>query len=94
MTESTDTEHVWIFNGAGARFPCAAFRTREQAEEQIRRHQMSGMLTKYPLGTTVYDWAVESGAFEPSRDEQESPEYIQRFSSAHLEHYHYEDGES
>jgi hypothetical protein len=38
--------------------------------------------------------AVAAGHFAPARDEQRAPEFIQRFSSASQEHYHYEDGET
>jgi hypothetical protein len=50
-------------------------------------------LTKYPVGVGVYDMALEAGIFTPKRDEQRSAEFIGRFSSANLEHYHYENGE-
>ena len=32
------------------------------------------------------------GHFAPKRDDQRTPQFIQRFSSATQEHYHYEDG--
>ena len=83
---------VWIFNGPKAQFPSGAFASREAAERWIQKNQLSGCLTAYPIDVGVYDWAVAAGRFTPKRDDQRGPEFIQRFSSASQEHYHYEDG--
>ena len=53
---------------------------------------MSGVLTKYPLNTGVYDWAVKLGYFTPKKAEHSAPDFVGKFSSASLEHFHYEDG--
>lgn len=82
---------VWVFNGGGA-FPGGVFTTRDLAEAWIGRNHLSGTLTAYPLNTGVYDWATEKGYFQPRREEQETPRFIGRFSSASQEHYHYENG--
>ncbi|AWV89876.1 DUF7710 domain-containing protein [Bradymonas sediminis] len=84
---------LWVFNGACARFPCGVFSTRKLAETEIERFGLTGVLTEYPLDMTVFEWAVTEELFAPSEEQQNSPEFIQRFTSAHLEHYHYEDGE-
>jgi hypothetical protein len=83
---------VWLFSGISSQFPSAVFRTREAADAWIRRHGVSGVLTAYPLDLGVYDWAVDHGFFKPKRDEQRGPIFIQRFSSAYQEHYHYDEG--
>src|SRR5262245_17764219 len=85
-------DRVWVFSGESSRFPSAIFRSREAAETWIRRHSVSGVLTAYPLDVGVYDWAVDNGFFTPKKDEQRSPIFVQRFSSAYQEHYHYDDG--
>jgi hypothetical protein len=84
-------DEVWVFNGGGT-FPAAVFRSKEDAEEWIRRERLSGTLTKYPVGVSVYSWAVSKGHFVPKKPEHATPEFIARFSSAGQEHYHYEDG--
>lgn len=84
--------HVWIFCGAGARLPSGAFRSRSSAEEWIHRHRLTGVLTKYPLDEGAYDWAVREGFFQPKRAEHSSATFVQGFSSASQEHYHYLDG--
>jgi hypothetical protein len=84
-------DYVWIFNGGG-QFPAGAFSTQGHAENWIAEHKLTGTLTRYPLDVGVYQWAIASGAFKIKRPDQELPRFIGRFSSAGLEHYHYEDG--
>lgn len=83
---------IWIFNGTKSQFPSGAFGNRETAEQWIQRYGLSGTLTAYPIDIGVYDWALAAGYFKPKRDDQRTPEFIQRFSSASQEHYHYENG--
>lgn len=83
---------IWVFNGAGSKFPNGVFRSRERAEQWIRSNGLTGVLTAYPLDTGIYDWAIERGFFRPRREDQALPDFIQRFSSAYLEHYHYTAG--
>lgn len=84
---------VWVFNGEGARFPGAIFLERELAEKWIKLHKLTGILTLYPLNEGVYDWSVSNGQFAPKNEEQKASAFIQRFTSASQEHYHYEDGQ-
>jgi hypothetical protein len=85
-------EAVWIFNGPKGQFPSGVFASRETAERWIQQHKLSGTLTAYPVDVGVYDWAIAGGHFVPKRDDRHSAEFIQRFSSASQEHYHYADG--
>lgn len=84
-------DEVWVFNGGGT-FSSAVFTSKELAREWIASHKLTGVLTKYPLNVGVYEWAIARGAFKPTRPDQSQPRFIARFSSAHLEHYHYEAG--
>jgi hypothetical protein len=84
-------DSVWVFNGS-ADLPAAVFTTRELVEAWIAKHGLSGVLTKYPLDVGVYEWAIGCGAFKPKRPDQSGAQFIGRFSSASLEHYHYRDG--
>lgn len=86
---------VWVFSGVSQgrfTFPGGVFTDRGMAEEWIERHKLSGTLTRYPLNTGVYDWAIARGAFAPKRPHHISAEFIGTFSSASQEHYHYEQG--
>ena len=83
---------VWVFNGVKGTFPSAVFTELTIAQEWISRNAVSGTLTEYPLNEGVFDWAVSSGVFSPKTPNQRTPEFIERFSSAMLEHHHYEDG--
>lgn len=83
---------VWLFHGEGATFACAVFSSKKKAEHWIAQHQVDGMLTRMPVDMSCYNWAVAHGYFTPKREEQKSGKFIQRFSSASLEHYHYTAG--
>jgi hypothetical protein len=87
---------VWVFTGSGGdsgtHFPGGVFTTQEKAEEWISAHHLTGVLTEYPLDVGVYDWAVQQGLFKPKGDDQRTPEFIGRFSSAGQQHHHYEGG--
>jgi hypothetical protein len=85
-------DRVWIFVGPRAHFPSGVFREKHEAVQWIRKHCLTGTLTAYPVGEGTYDWAVENGYFKPTQAEHSSPEFIAKFSSASLEHYHYENG--
>jgi hypothetical protein len=89
----SDLQHIWVFHGSGARFCSAVFSSKFLAEEWIRSNALSGMLTLYPINKSVYDWAIENGTFSPKKEHQTTPDFIQQFSSASQEHYHYENGE-
>ena len=84
---------VWIFNGEQSYLPSAVFLNLELAEKWVKENRVSGILTAYPINTSVYEWAIEKGVFHPKHPYQKLPEFIQRFTSASLEHYHYKDGE-
>jgi hypothetical protein len=90
----TDEEiaSVWLFHEVEARFTGGVFATRERGEAWIAEHGLSGMLTRYPLDTGVYEWAIARGVFTPTKDHERSVEFIGGFTTASQEHYHYEDG--
>ncbi|MEM7664338.1 MAG: hypothetical protein AAF250_00645 [Pseudomonadota bacterium] len=83
-------DFVYVFHGEGARFAAAVYLTVEDARVDIADKRLSGLLTAYPVGQTVFDHVLEAGLF--AGKEGAEPRYIQRFSSAHLEHYHFKDG--
>ena len=85
--------YVWVFNGSRNRFPSAVFVSRDEAERWIASTQAIGTLTKYPLGISAYDWAVQNGHFTPSTPDHSTPAFISNFSSASQEHYHFEPDE-
>lgn len=87
-------KEVWVFNGAEGRFPSAIFEERADAEKWIERNALSGVLTKYPVGVSVYEWAMENGHFRVKNEKEKSPAFIQKFSSAAQEHIHFENGSS
>ncbi len=86
-------DSVWLFNGARSIFPSAVFSTLELAEKWIRAQRLTGTLTKYQVDVSAYEWAIAKGHFKPKRSDQQTAEFIVRFSDSSQEHYHYEDGE-
>jgi hypothetical protein len=90
---SPDYEHVWVFNGEGSHLPSGVFNDLDAALVWIKQHRLTGLLTAYPLNRGVYDWIVETGRWAPKEPHQFTPRFIGRFSSAYLEHHHFQDGE-
>lgn len=92
MNHNDGIEGVWIFSGAGGRFASGVFTSKEAGVKWIAEHQLSGVLTWYPLNQGVYQWAIENGAFEPRKEHEHTANFIQNFSCASQDHYHFEDG--
>ncbi|MET3382216.1 MULTISPECIES: hypothetical protein [Variovorax] len=88
----TEIKEVWVFNGVNAKFPSAVFLVKEDAFGWIKKHALTGVLTKYPVGISVYEWAIESGNFKVKSEKDSTPEFIGKFSSAAQEHMHFENG--
>ncbi len=83
---------VWVFNGTGSKFPAAIFTKKELAESWIMQNCLSGILTLYPLDIGIYDWAINNGHFTTTKPHEKEAEFIQKFTSASQEHFHYEGG--
>jgi hypothetical protein len=88
----TEVECIWVFNGAKSNFPAGIFSSRDLAERWIEKHRLTGSLTLYPVDIGVYDWAISKGFFRPSKPHQTTSDFIGRFTSASMEHHHYQDG--
>ncbi len=85
-------KYIYIFNGNGSSLPNAVFSSLKKAETWIKLHKLSGILAKYPINISVFDWAIDHQYFAPKNEFQQNAKKIQTFTSAYLEHYHYEDG--
>jgi hypothetical protein len=86
------TSGMRVFNGAESRFAGGLFTTRERAEEWIAGNGLTGVLTRYPIDVGVYERAVGNILFTPGNDRQRSAEFIAGFTTASMEHHHYENG--
>lgn len=84
---------VWVFSGENSNSPSAVFENKDLAFSWILKHKLTGILTQYPLNEGVYDWAIDNQFFEPSKETEFSPEFIQNFTCASQDHYHFENGE-
>lgn len=83
-------QFVYVFNGN--RFAGGVFTSQDLADAWIQKHALTGMLTKYPLDIGVWEWAIEAGKFSVKREKDSSPEFIASFTTAGMDHWHYEDG--
>jgi hypothetical protein len=88
----SDLTVIWVFCGTSSQFPNAVFSDRGLAEHWIAENHLSGILSAYPLDQSIYDWAVSNGFFTPTQDKHRTPQFIEKFTSASQEHYHYEAG--
>lgn len=86
-------DFVWIFNGSKGKFPGGVFRSLNIAENWIRSHRLTGVLTGYPLDIGSFEWANANGLVSSKAKAQADRDFIGSFSSASFEHYHYEAGE-
>ena len=86
-------KEVWVFHGSNGTFTSGVFTQLPLAEEFIQKHKLSGIVTLYPLDEGVYDWAIDNNFFTPKKEHQFTSNFIQRFTTASQEHYHYENGE-
>jgi len=84
---------VWIFHGQGGRFASGVFLSLSKAEDWIKNHKLTGLLTEYPVDEGVYDWALKNDWFEVKKPNQAESTFIQGFTSASQEHFHFENGE-
>lgn len=89
MVHKSDFQYIWIFSGQDSWTPTAVFDTFEEADKWIRANNLKGYLSEYPIGISVYDWAVQLGLHKPKYQSQISPEHIQKFGSSFLKHTHY-----
>jgi len=85
-------ETVWVFDGNNSHFPSGIFRNKDTAIEYIKKYKLSGTLTEYPLGISVYDWLIQEGRWHPKKPHESTPEFIGRFTDARQDHYHFENG--
>ncbi|WP_223808774.1 DUF7710 domain-containing protein [Rufibacter hautae] len=87
---------VWVFNSINKLFSGGVFEDLVVAEEWIMRNKLTGILTKYPLDQGALDWAVKNGLVnmkpEKLKEKKVDPDFIGGFTSASMEHYHYESG--
>jgi hypothetical protein len=77
-----DLPQVWVFHGEDARFASGVFENREAALHWVARHQLTGIVTQYPLGTGCYDLALAQGRLHPTKPHHGTPAHIAGFSPA------------
>lgn len=94
VSPALKTPGVWVFCDDERRAPAAVFTQLSLALDWVAAQKSSGTLTRYPLDTGVYDWSVSAGLLEPVQDAQRTSEFIATYQSPHLDHLHFEDGQT
>ncbi|WP_027188389.1 DUF7710 domain-containing protein [Desulfovibrio cuneatus] len=92
MIHSNEIIFVWVFTAPGGQFPGGVFHSKTAAEVWIKKYNLTGTLTKYPVNIGAFDFAVEKGWYKP-KEGKYSSDFIAKFSCASMEHYHFEDGD-
>ena len=85
------TTYIYVFSGEGGGFPGGVFDSIENAENWIALHNLTGVLSFYPLNTGVFDWAVSNGFVKPEMAAKTTSRRIANYES-YLDHAHYENG--
>lgn len=96
-TKHFNHQKIWVFNGAQTQFSGGVFDDLDKAEFWIKENKLTGLLTAYPLNQGTLDWAIENNMVnmtpEKLAEKQQNPKFVAGFTSASMEHYHYEEGE-
>lgn len=66
-------KYTWLFNGANSCFSSGVFEDIEEAEKWIDKYGLTGVLTRYPVNISVYDWALENRFFSPKKKNMKAP---------------------
>ena len=85
-------EYVFVFVGEESTLPSAIFLDLNSINRWIASNLLSGSVHKLPINISLYDWTIMKGYFEPKKGYQKEARFIQRFTSASVEHWHYENG--
>ncbi|MCY0969092.1 DUF7710 domain-containing protein [Chryseobacterium wangxinyae] len=85
-------KQVFVFNGEESNFPSGIFTTLEKAKVYIEKYSLSGILTQFPIDIGIYDWAIQKDFFSVKNEYQKEPRFIERFSCASIEHFHFKNG--
>lgn len=87
---------VWVFNSPKQPLSGGIFESLSLAETWVKRNKLTGMLTKYPINQGTLDWAIQNNLVNMKPEKldakKEDPDFIGGFTSASMEHYHYENG--
>lgn len=85
-------QYLFVFMGERGFVPAGIFSSFETGKLWIEKEKLTGSLNKLPIDIGLYDWAIEKGYFKPMKSHESTPKFIERFSCASVEHWHFEDG--
>lgn len=58
----------------------------------MKENKLTGVLTKCPIDTGVYDWVVDNNFFSATEEKNKTPLFMGKFTCATIEHFHFENG--
>lgn len=82
-------DYIWVIQTSENLNLLGCYFDKKQAENYIFKNKIKCILTKYPVGESVYEWVISNDFWKPKNDLQKSPKFMMKFNSAYLEHYHY-----
>lgn len=85
-------EYIYVFIGEESNVPSGVFSSYDKGEKWIKDNLLNGSLNELPLDISVYQWAIDKEYFEPKKEYQKEARFIQRFTSASINHWHFENG--
>ncbi|KAA6430319.1 hypothetical protein FOE74_20810 [Rufibacter glacialis] len=87
---------IWVFNSSNKGLPGGVFDDQFLAEKWIAKNKLTGTLTKYPVNQGALDWAIQNNMVNMKPDKlkvkAQDPYFIGEFTTASMEHYHFEGG--
>jgi hypothetical protein len=86
-------ERIYIFTSHYSPFPLGVFYDMENATEWIKKNSLTGILGEYPINIGLYDWAIENQYFIPKNDAEKQAKFIEKFTCASMNHFHFENGD-
>lgn len=87
-----ETNFIYIFSGEGSHFPSGVFTSFKEANNWIMSKKLTGCLNELPINIPLYDWAIQEDFFKPSKEYQKESKFIQNFTCASIDHWHFEEG--
>ncbi len=88
--------NIWVFLGDGGNFPSAAFNDFKSIEKWVSDNKLTGMISALPMNQGFFDWAVENDAISMKEEKialkKKDSRFIATFTTASIDHWHYENG--
>lgn len=82
-------KETFVFVGEGSDFPLGIFTALENAKEYMEKYSLSGTVNQFPINIGIMIGGIEEDLFKVKNEYQKGPKFIERFSYASIEHFHF-----